>query len=252
MIFTNHIIKGVHTVKLLKNIYQVGGPSLSHDFDASCYICKAAADEWIMIDCGTPMGFSLIIENINKLGIHPNNIKKILGTHGHYDHIGAAYLFKENYGCALLLHEQDREQVERADVQKTSSFLYGEVPMPCQVDGLLKEGDGFNGAGFSLEVLETPGHTKGSLSFVLANEEFSLLVAGDAVWGGFSDRIGSSETLWRESLQKITSRHFDYYTFGHIGPVLLTDADERLKEAEKAFANYYNPWFKTFYETYRY
>ena len=37
-----------------------------------------------------------------------------------------------------------------------------------------------------------------------------------------------------------------------MNPQLIADADARLKEAQMAFANYYNPWFKTFYETYRY
>ena len=46
--------------------------------------------------------------------------------------------------------------------------------------------------------------------------------------------------------------HFDFYTFGHVNAQLIADADRRLREAKMAFANYYNPWFKTFFEEYHY
>lgn len=239
-------------MKLLEHIYQVGGPGLSHRFDAACYLLKAAEGYWL-IDCGTPEGYGQIKENISKLGIEIAQIKKIFATHGHYDHVGAARLFREEYGCRLYLHENDREQVEMGDPIKTSAaLLYGTVPAPCQADGLLREGDRWEGAGFILEVMETPGHTMGSVSFIISTRDNILLIAGDSIWGGFSQKIGSNEEIWRASLQKIISRHYDFYSFGHINPVLLADADARLKEAVQAFANYYNPWFKTFHEEYRY
>lgn len=65
-------------------------------------------------------------ENIRKAGVEPSQIKFILGTHGHYDHVGAAHLWKEEFGCRLFLHALDREQVEAGDSVKTSAaLLYG-------------------------------------------------------------------------------------------------------------------------------
>ena len=192
-------------------------------------------------------------ENIRKAGVEPSQIKFILGTHGHYDHVGAAHLWKEEFGCRLFLHALDREQVEAGNSVKTSAaLLYGTQSVPCLVDELIAEGDAWEGEGFTVEALYTPGHTMGSVSFEVTAGDYRLLIAGDAVWGGFSEKIGSSEEAWRETLDKITSRHYDFYTFGHVNPQLIADADERLKEAKMAFGNYYNPWFKTFFETYRY
>ncbi len=233
-------------MKLFPNVYQVAGPSLSHSFDATAYVMQ---DEkgYVMIDCGTPEGFAQIEENIRSLGIDLRQIHTILATHGHYDHVGGAYLWKGKYGCRLLIHELDREQVETGDPEKTSaSLLYGTTPIPVSVDGTLSEGDRFTVAGGELEVLHTPGHTMGSVSFVLHGHDANILFAGDAIWGGFCRQIGSSEDAWRQTLEKITAQHFDYYTFGHIGPQLLADADRRLADAKKQFANYYNPWFKRF------
>lgn len=104
-------------MKLLTNIYQVGGPSLTHFFDATVTLLKGK-DGWFLIDCGTPEGYEQVKENIRKAGVEPSQIKFILGTHGHYDHVGAAHLWKEEFGCRLFLHALDREQVEAGGFRK--------------------------------------------------------------------------------------------------------------------------------------
>lgn len=86
-----------------------------------------------------------------------------------------------------------------------------------------------------MEALYTPGHTMGSVSFEVTAGDYRLLIAGDAVWGGFSEKIGSSEEAWRETLDKITSRHYDFYTFGHVNPQLIADADEPAEGSENGF-----------------
>lgn len=107
-------------MKLLKNFYQVAGPSLSHGFDAAAYLVK---DEkgYYMIDCGTPQGYAQIVENIRSLGIDPKEIHTILATHGHYDHVGAANLWRRDFGCRLLVHPVDQPQVEQGDSELTSA-----------------------------------------------------------------------------------------------------------------------------------
>lgn len=239
-------------MKLLPNFYQVAGPSLSHSFDAAAYLVRDS-DGWYMVDCGTPEGFNQVVSNVKSLGIDPYKIHTILVTHGHYDHVGAGQLWKAQFGCRILIHELDRVQVECGDPELTSArLLYGANPTPVTVDGSLEEGDIFHVEGGSLKVLHTPGHTPGSVSFILSQSNSTVLIAGDTVWGGFHPKIHSDETKWRESLNKITAIHFDYYTFGHVGPQLLADADRRLKDAQKQFANYYNPWFRRFDEHYIY
>lgn len=239
-------------MKLLNGIYQIGGPSLTHSFDAAVYLIKGSAGAWL-VDCGTPEGYEQILERLAATGTDPGEISMILGTHGHYDHVGAAHLWKRDFGCKLYLHEADVKQVEEGDSVKTSAaLLYGTRSVPCRADDCLKEGDVFEQDDIRLEVIHTPGHTPGSVSFDVTASQYRLLIAGDSIWGGYSAKIGSDEAAWRESLAKITARHFDFYTFGHVNPQLIADADARLKEAERAFANYYNPWFKTFYETYKY
>lgn len=240
-------------MKLMPFLYQVAGVSLSHRYDASAYLIEGT-DGLYLLDCGTPDGFELIEQNMRGLGFDPADLKAIYGTHGHYDHMGAAALWKNRYGCLVYIHELDRRQVEEADpVKTTASLLYGREFPACPVDGILKDGQHLAfGNGISMEVLYTPGHTMGSVCFALQCGSYSFLAAGDTVWGGFSRQIGSDETLWAESLEKLTSRHFDGYTFGHIGATVVADADVRLAEAKRQFGIYYNPWFKPMKDEFRY
>ena len=238
---------------LLPGVYQVGGPCKSHPFDASAYLLTKG-EELFLIDCGTREGFSRIVENIRALGFDPRHIARIYATHGHYDHIGGAGLFRREFGTALYLHPGDREQVETGDsVKTTASLLYGVEAEPIRVDGEIEEKDEIKADAGVLTVLHTPGHSPGSCCFVLRHVSGAvLLIAGDTLHGGCSPQIGSDLEQWRESLKKLTSRHFDYYVFGHHNPQLLCDADERIRSLVQSFANYFNPWFKDFYRRYPY
>lgn len=240
-------------MKLMPYIYQIAGVSLSHAYDAAAYLIEGEKGLYLL-DCGTPDGYEVIIKNIRSLDFKPEDIQAVYGTHGHYDHVGAAALWKENYGCKLYLHEEDVRQVEEADpVKTTAALLYGREFPACAADGALREGDIFHfGNGITMETLHTPGHTPGSVCFALDCSGYSFLVAGDTVWGGFSHLIGSDEERWKESLLKLTRRHFDGYTFGHVGANVIADADARLEEARRQFATYYNPWFKPMKDSFRY
>ena len=238
---------------LLPDVYQVGGPARSHAFDATAYLLPAG-DALLMIDCGTPEGFPQILENIRSLGFDPARVTRIYATHGHYDHVGAAGLFRARFATGLYVHELDRAQVETGDSERTSaSLLYGVQSEPIPVDGTLQEGDRFQTDAGTVTVLHTPGHTMGSCCFVLEHRiGMRLLFAGDTLHGGYSAKIGSSEDAWRLSLDKLASQHFDAFTFGHCPPSLLCDADARIRSLRQSFANYYTPWFKDFYRKYPY
>jgi glyoxylase-like metal-dependent hydrolase (beta-lactamase superfamily II) len=240
-------------LKLMQHLYQVGGISLSHRFDASAYLLEGDRGLFLL-DCGTPDGFGQICANLAELGFSPADVQAVYGTHGHYDHVGAAALWKKQSGAKLFLHRLDAPRVESGDaVKTTASLLYGRDFPACAADGFLEDGQKINfGNQISMEVLHTPGHTPGSVCFALDCAGYRFLVAGDTLWGGFSSLTGSDEAQWRQSLHRLTQRHFDGYTFGHVGANVIADADARILEAEKQFGVYYNPWFKAMKDTFRY
>jgi glyoxylase-like metal-dependent hydrolase (beta-lactamase superfamily II) len=239
-------------MKLLENFYMVSGEILSHRFDATAFLIKNE-DFSILIDCGTPQGFDKTIDNIKKCGTEPENIKYIFGTHGHYDHVGAAALFKRKYGSKIYLHSCDVERVESGDGNRTTAeLLYGEKFDPFKVDKILSGGEKFDFNNISMEVIYTPGHTPGGVCYLLNISGLKVLVAADTLYGGFSSMIGSDETAWMESLEKLCSLDIDLMVTGHMNPTLLGDARDRLQSAKNSFGIYYNPWFKAFKNKYKY
>lgn len=221
--------------------------------DATGFLLTSA-QELILIDCGTPEGYDRLIQNVRSLGFDPKRITKIYGTHGHYDHVGAAALFQRDFGTRLYLHPQDAAQVETADsVRTTASLLYGKSFPACKVDGMITDLQTIPFDGGSLTVLYTPGHTMGSCCFHMQHQcGLSVLIAADTLHGGYSESIGSSLDAWRNSLDRLCSLHFDFYVMGHSKACMFGDADQRIKDLRMSFANYFDPWFKDFYQHYAY
>lgn len=239
-------------MKLFENLWQVGGAPLTHPYDGTSYLLEAGSETYLL-DCGTPQGYEQLLANIRQTGHDPCSVRAILGTHGHYDHVGAAALFARDFGTELHLHALDKGQVEAGDdVRTTAALLYESHFPPAAVHRELTGGQRFILDGCELEVLHTPGHTPGGVCFVLHRSGQSVLIAGDTLWGGFQAKVGSDEAAWKASMDLLCSRHFDYLTFGHTPPQLYADADRRLLEARDQLAVYYTPWFRSPSKTYQY
>ena len=121
-----------------------------------------------------------IISEIEKLGV---KITFIINTHNHFDHIGANRELKEKFGVKILIHKSDAG---------------GEV----LADGFLKQGDILNIGKSSVKVVETPGHTLGSIC--LFGDGF--VISGDTLFEegfGRTDLVGGSNKDMAASLRKL-------------------------------------------------
>ncbi len=103
----------------------------------------------------------------------------ILCTHGHMDHVGAVGKVAEALGAAVYISELD-SSVLRCTASGLGARLGSLVVSKPGGFNLIKEGDTLEFAGHTLEVLETPGHTPGSLSFLCEDNLF----CGDLVFQG--------------------------------------------------------------------
>ncbi|WP_274650803.1 MBL fold metallo-hydrolase [Paenibacillus humicola] len=239
-----------HAVKLAENFYVVAGDKLTHPWDASAYLFTGG--EPALVDCGSSEGYPTLRENLASLGVKPGDIRAVYATHGHWDHLSGFAALREESGAKLFIHANDRLQTENGDPERTAAFLYGMPFPPAKADGTLEEGDSVRAGCYELEVIHTPGHTPGSVSFRFRSPVGTILIAGDTMWGGFHPKVGSDLDDWGASLDKLLARDFDLMTFGHLHPTLVYDAKAKVEEARRQLGTYLNPWFKPFHETFRY
>lgn len=102
----------------------------------------------------------------------------ILLTHGHYDHMLAADAVRREYQIPILCGEEEKDLLE--DPMQNLSGLWEREGIRLVADQTFREEDELELAGFRLQMLHTPGHTKGGYCFYL--EEEGLLFSGDTLF----------------------------------------------------------------------
>ena len=152
--------------------------------------CSVFGDEHtheaIVIDPGDNIDAVLAI-----LRKHGLKVKAIVITHAHIDHIGGAAKLKAATGAPVMMNAKDQELYDHLDVQ--ASWLGMENPTKTTIDAEAREGvtltlgDVTSGE-TSFQILETPGHTQGSVAVWIPAE--NKLVAGDTL---FRDSIGRTD-----------------------------------------------------------
>lgn len=115
---------------------------------------------------------------------HSRRLTATLVTHGHIDHVMGLARIKAAFDCPVYCHEEERQCL--VDPRCNGALLLGLSYEPVAADVLLKGGELLTLAGTAIMVLHTPGHTRGSLSFVVGTAVFS----GDIL---FRDSIGRTD-----------------------------------------------------------
>ena len=122
-------------------------------------------------------------------------LEAVIITHGHFDHVFSTAIFTAHTGAKMIMHPDDLPLL--TEVPETARFFGIKAPVPPPPDRLVREGDTIPVGGLSLRVLETPGHTPGSISLCGDNAVF----VGDALFAGSVGRTdlagGSLDTLLR-------------------------------------------------------
>ena len=109
-----------------------------------------------------------IFQKVEDMGAKPVGI---LLTHGHFDHIMAVQAVKAEYQIPVYACRQEEEMLREPSVNMTDR-----MHKPCSVrpDVFLEDLQVFEAAGFSIQMLHTPGHTKGSCCYYLKDERRSV------------------------------------------------------------------------------
>lgn len=109
----------------------------------------------------------------------------ILLTHGHFDHLMAAEELKERFRIPIYLHEEEEQLAASPMLNASSTFgMYG----TAKGDVLVRDRQMLQLAGFSIQVLHTPGHTQGGVCYYFPEEQ--VLFSGDTL---FAQSIGRTD-----------------------------------------------------------
>jgi hydroxyacylglutathione hydrolase len=127
-------------------------------------------------------------------------VKLILATHGHFDHVGAVAAVAQAFGSRFAMHAGDQYLLDR--LEDMAAFYGQEASRNPKIDQALHGGETVGLAGIELQVLATPGHTPGGLCYYHAPS--ASLFSGDTLFEG---TVGRSDTEGGDHSQLIASIH---------------------------------------------
>jgi hydroxyacylglutathione hydrolase len=164
------------------------------ELQINCYLLGCSATrETAIID---PGGDSELI--ISKVAERRAIVKMILLTHGHFDHIGALDKIRKEFGASVSIHSADANALTNPMINL--SALTGNGIVSSEAEQLLEDGDRIQLGKLTLEVLYTPGHTRGGVCF----KYDGLLFCGDTLFNsgiGRTDLPGGSMTQLERSIR---------------------------------------------------
>ena len=173
----------------------------------------------VMIDPGGE------IKNFEKI-ISSFKIEYILLTHGHFDHILNVKKYKNLTDAKIVMPEKEKTFSVDSNLNLSSRFLKSNLLESFTPDILVKEGDFIGFGKEKIKVMETPGHTQGSVCYILKNNIFS----GDTLFfktiGSTNFPTGNDEDM-KKSLKKLYDLEGDYFIYpGHSKMTFLKNERE--------------------------
>jgi hydroxyacylglutathione hydrolase len=187
-------------------------------------VADVAAGEAIVVDGGDDV--DRVMARLDALGVRATHL---VHTHAHIDHIGALGELRNRTGARGLLHPADGPLY--ATLREQARWLGIPEPAIVTLDDELADGDEIRAGSATLDVLHTPGHTPGSVSFALDLGDRTILLTGDTLFRGAVGRWDLGGTSLADIVRSIKTKLFPYpddtvVIPGH-GPVTTIGTEKR-------------------------
>ena len=228
----------VEPFNIVDNIYFVG----QYVQEASYLI--TGSDGHIIIDTGYDESVPLIAANVRKLGYDPEDIKMIIGTHAHSDHVDGHARMAELTGATILASAPDKQVIEDGGA---SDFRDGDW-RPAKVDRVVEDGEVITLGDIAITAHYTPGHTRGCMSFTMnaveEGQNYNVIILGGVriaarpVFG--HPKYPNMASDFSSTFEKLKSMPVDIYLGGHGYWYGLGDKMRRAQAGE-GFRAYIDP-----------
>ncbi|MEN9343985.1 MAG: hypothetical protein RLZZ453_772 [Chlamydiota bacterium] len=163
------------------------------------------------------------------------NVKALLLTHSHWDHIAEAALIKKTLKIPVYVHPEDAGNVQHPGTDQLPLLF----PIsPCSVDGFLTDKQHLLIGNLDIEVIHTPGHSAGSVCFYLQKEH--VLFSGDTLFEGTIGRINfpsSRPALMWSSLKKLAALPSETIVYPGHGDSTTIGQESWIQDPQKRFGN---------------
>lgn len=223
--------------RIIGNVYYVGAAGVSS-------FLITTPEGHILIDTGFESTVPRIKESVTKLGFRLEDIKVLLSSHAHVDHVGGHAMMKRLTGARIMMSEADAALLENGgttDFTPYSTNVIGYAP--ARADKLLHDGDQVSLSGSQLVCHLTPGHTKGCTTWTMdvkeADKVYHVLFFGStSVLDGVPlvnnrDYPKIAED-YLQTYEKLKTLPCDVFLAPHAGFFELAEKAERLERGEKA------------------
>lgn len=160
--------------RIVGNLYYVG------TYDLASYLI-VTPEGHILINTGLANSVPNLQKNVESLGFKFSDIKILLATHAHFDHVAGMADIKKLTGARMMIHERDAKALADGG---NSDFVFGgkgSTFKPVQADRLLHDKDTITFSNIKILVYNHPGHTQGANSFSFSitdsNRSYQVLIA---------------------------------------------------------------------------
>ena len=193
-------------------------------FDSNIYLLSG--DRTILIDAGTGFQSDEVIPSLKKM-LNGRPLDVMILTHRHYDHVGGAGAVIKEFNPKVYAGKMDAEPLRKGDVTSTLGADFGGELEPMDIIDL-NDGEIVDIGAHKLRVIETPGHTIGSIS--LYDEVTRSLFTGDTVFVGGIGRYDlptASVDKLIESLKRLSELNINGFYPGH-GPYVTEGGNKHI------------------------
>lgn len=200
-------------MKLTKNLYFFSEKGM---MDCNTYVIKD--NQSLLIDPGLTQFLPALIEEMQRDGIDPKEIKLIANTHLHGDHCWANDAFKKLSGAEILLHPVQKQFGQAAAVQ-TSQF-FGVSAVEFSEDRLM-DNDKLSLGETEVELIPSPGHSPDSICYYCPNDK--VLICGDVIFSQNTGRVdlpGGGADQLKASIERLSQLDIEYLLPGHMDIVV--------------------------------